>query len=150
MMTLALRSATPPAVTPVPTFATLPMTLVSSFVETVDDWLTKVEERLIQLLQLPAGWDGYQSQRVSPLTARFVTNILGSVMSSHTPAPSIVPVSGGGLQVEWHRNGLDIELYVAKPLQAELYVSFSDGRPDLERELTSDFGVLSTVLADLA
>jgi len=148
-MTLALRYAAPAAVT-VPAFAALPLTLASSFVETVDDWLAQVEERLTQLLLLPKGWDGYQSQRVTPQTARFVTNVLNSVMAGHTPAPSIVPVSGGGLQVEWHRNGLDIELYVAKPMQAELYVSFGDDRPDLERELTSDFGVLSTVLAELA
>lgn len=118
-------------------------------VKTVGDWRATVEERLRQLLQLPIGWDGYQSQPISPPTAQFVTDVLRSVMVSQTPAPAIVPVSGGGLQVEWHRSGLDIELYVAKPHQTELYVSFSDGC-DVEYKLTSDFGALSNVLAMLA
>jgi hypothetical protein len=149
MTQLALNYADPAAVM-LRSYVPAHLMVVSSFSETEDDWIAEVEDRLSQLVQLPTGWDGYRSQRVSPATARFVSNLLVSVMKGQMPAPSIVPVSGGGLQVEWHAGGLDIELYVAKPMQAELSVCYADGRPALERELTSDFRLLSSVLDELA
>lgn len=53
------------------------------------------------------------------------------------------------MQIEWHEAGLDIELYVPRPLKAEIYVHYGDGRPDLESDLTADFSMLSSVLDEL-
>lgn len=132
------------------TFSVPKLRAFSSFELANDDWSSQVQRRLNRLTNLPVGWDGYNAQRVSTLTARFAWDLLSSVMTKGTAAPSVVPVTGGGLQIEWHRNGLDIELYVSKPMKAELFVSYSDDRPDLEIELTSDFRLLSSALAELA
>ena len=151
MTELALTYTDPSAVTvQTATFAAPRLRVLSSFAPASNDWSSKVEHRLNRLTKLPVGWDGYKGQRVSPLTARFVWDLLSSVMTKTTATPSVVPVTGGGLQVEWHRGGLDIELYVSKPMKAELFVSYADDRPDLELELTSDFGALSSALAGLA
>lgn len=113
-------------------------------------WQHRVRARLDQLRALPQNWDGYHSVAISPSVVQFVMDVLGSAMPPFTSAPSIVPVSGGGLQLEWHEGGLDIELYVSKPYQAELYVGYLDGRPSLEMDLNADFEDLTDALREIA
>ena len=38
--------------------------------------------------------------------------ILTKILDDQTPPPSVVPTWEGGLQVEWHRNGVDLEIEV--------------------------------------
>ena len=113
-------------------------------------WQHRVKARLDQLRALPQSWDGYHSVPISPSVAKFVLDVLGSTMPPFTSAPSIVPVSGGGLQLEWHEGGLDIELYVSKPYQAELYVGYLDGRPAIEMDLDADFEELTDALREIS
>jgi hypothetical protein len=134
---------------PTEAFAASGVIVVPSWPEAAGDWTHDVQRRLNRLTNLLVGWDGYHGKPVSPLTAHFAWNLLSSVMRPTTPIPSLVPVAGGGLQIEWHEGGLDIELYVAKPMKAELYVAYGEGQPTLERELTADFSELSAALAHL-
>jgi hypothetical protein len=72
-------------------------------------------------------------------------------MGPTIPSPSIVPAHGGGLQLEWHTGGLDIELMIYRPFDAELSVSFNDGRDDIDdAPLTTNFRLLSEALEELA
>jgi hypothetical protein len=72
-------------------------------------------------------------------------------MAGHTPAPSIVPTHGGGLQLEWHVGGVDVELMIYRAFEAELSVSFGDDRVPIEdKPLSADFNDLSTALCELA
>jgi hypothetical protein len=36
--------------------------------------------------------------------------VLVEVMEIDSPAPSVVPLSDGGIQVEWHRHGRNLEI----------------------------------------
>ena len=40
-------------------------------------------------------------------------SVLGSIMGATSPAPSVVPLGDGGLQLEWHRNQQDLEVVFA-------------------------------------
>lgn len=115
----------------------------------VHAWEQVARDRLQRLMALPTGWDGYRSSPVSPSIARFAINVLNSVMGDCTPYPSIVPVAGGGVQIEWHEGGFDIELRISAPLKAELYVEFADGRDAIEKMLKADFSELSAILGEL-
>jgi len=113
-------------------------------------WRAVVEKRLNELLKLRKGWDGHNSGPVSSATATFARAILRSVMTDETPPPALVPANGGALQLEWHQQGLDIELMIYRATDAELTVHFHDGRPSIEEQsLTTDFQVLSGVLEEL-
>lgn len=112
-------------------------------------WIRSVADRVEYLRSLRRGWDGYVSAPIQTDSLYFALSILNSVMQSHTPPPFIAPVSGGGLQIEWHEGGLDIELFIPQPLRAELYVEYSDGREPLELELVSEFGPLNKALAEI-
>ena len=37
-------------------------------------------------------------------------SVLANTLESQTPPPTIVPTWDGGLQAEWHRNGVDLEI----------------------------------------
>lgn len=114
-------------------------------------WRSRVDQRLTELSKLRQGWDGYGADRISSTVLNFARSVLESVMSVQTPAPSIVPTHGGGLQLEWHIGGVDAELMIYRPFEAELNVSFGDGRPSVEdKPLTTDFSELSKALCEIA
>lgn len=113
------------------------------------NWQIETEARLKQLLSLPRSWDGYGSEPVSQAVAQFALDALSSAAPRHAPSPAIVPISGGGLQIEWHEGGADIELHIPRPYQAELYVAFLDGRPPIEIELDSDYTALTMALQEI-
>ena len=75
-------------------------------------WGAAMQNRLGELTVLPIGWDGYFGQPVSAQCASFVAGMLESLYQDGVPAPSLVPGSDGGLQVEWHRKMFDVELDV--------------------------------------
>ncbi len=126
------------------------MTLLDRRAESEREQLVAIMNRLRQLLHLPVGWDGYQAGPVSPGIVDFASSILASVMTPDAPIPSIVPSSNGRLQIEWHRKGLDIELFVEAPMQAELLIEYDDAREPIELNLTSDYTVLTKALAEIA
>lgn len=46
----------------------------------------------------------------------------------------------GGLQIEWHANGLDIEIAISEPLSANVWVEDINASSDgIETNLTNDF-----------
>ena len=118
--------------------------------EQVQHWHQDAHARLIHLMSLSKGWDGDESPAVRPEIATFAWSALSSVMSSATPMPFIAPVSGGGLQIEWHSGGLDIELYIPQPSRAELYIEYQDGRESVEQDLTSDFERLCSAVQEIS
>lgn len=113
------------------------------------NWQLETEAKINQLLRLPRGWDGYGSEPISQSVARFALDALSSAATAFMSAPSVVPVAGGGLQMEWHEGGVDIELCIPRPYQAELYVAFLDGRPPIELELGTDYTALTMALQEI-
>jgi hypothetical protein len=64
------------------------------------------------VIALEAGWDGSNGR---PMTVdAFITalKVLEETMAWDTVAPTIVPVSDGGVQLEWHCAGVDLEVYI--------------------------------------
>jgi hypothetical protein len=113
------------------------------------EWTRSVTERVKYLRSLRRGWDGYASVPIQEDILSFALSMLDSAMQSETPPPFIAPVSGGGVQIEWHEGGLDIEFYIPQPLRGELYVEYSDGREPLELDLVSDSRPLNEALQEI-
>jgi hypothetical protein len=44
-----------------------------------------------------------------------VIQLLADLLNSEVPSPLIVPRVRGGIQLEWHTAGVDIEVYVDSP-----------------------------------
>ena len=86
-------------------------------------WADAVNAKLTDLCRLQVGWDGYRGVATRQDVARFAFRMLSVVLKPSTPAPSIVPLSSGGLQLEWHTDNADIELKILAPFAVEAWVS---------------------------
>lgn len=73
-------------------------------------WLAPTMNRLREVLQLAAGWDGYGAAEPRVDHAVDALIFLRRVMLPGTPLPAIVPLNDGGVQLEWHEGGLDFEV----------------------------------------
>lgn len=62
-----------------------------------------------RLLALKKNWDSYGGQAIRRKAVDAAIRIRAAVATE----PSFVPMSNGGVQVEWHRQGFDIELEVS-------------------------------------
>ena len=86
-------------------------------------WFSDAIVRLEGLATLASDWDSYGAKPVAAdmtmAAVRFLASV--AVASPGVHEPSIVPLSDGGIQVEWHRGGIDLE------------ISFSDDEPGVYR-----------------
>jgi hypothetical protein len=99
-------------------------------------WTTPVVDALNRLLRRR------DSEDVVPTSAavRSAIETLARVMEIDSVVPSVVPSFGGGLQLEWHCRGVDLEVYVEADGSVSAWCQHAsgrewedDGEPDLTR-----------------
>lgn len=112
-------------------------------------WVSSLHARFEELSQLPVGWDGYSGRSVSFHVASFAANLLERLCVDEVPAPNIVPGGDGTLQIEWHRNGFDIEIHIQAQQEVFCYRQDLQNGYEEELRLTNDFSVLQTWIDDL-
>jgi hypothetical protein len=71
-----------------------------------------IVDRIKAIGELGPGWDGAGGLPVSDAALQMALGVLSETMSSDSVAPEVVPTSDGGLQLEWHFAGVDLEVYV--------------------------------------
>ena len=67
-------------------------------------------DTLLGLLRLEFNWDSYGALTVSPRAVCAALRFLARELPAGAPLPSFVPTVDGGIQLEWHVGGIDIEL----------------------------------------
>ena len=87
--------------------------------------------------------DGWTSggKRTEREAVAAVLDLLLVILDDHTPPPSVVPTWGGGVQVEWHRNGVDFEIESDPDGVVEYY--FKGSNEEREGRIGDDFGQLA-------
>ncbi len=74
-------------------------------------WLREVEDEMVKLLSLEAGWDSYGALQVDPAQVVSAIALLRRIVNEvDTSRPSVVPTNKGGVQLEWHERGTDLEI----------------------------------------
>jgi catechol 2,3-dioxygenase-like lactoylglutathione lyase family enzyme len=113
-----------------------------------DDYLNR---ELSRLFALPAGWDGPSAEEVTVEAITEAVSVLAAVAGEAAPAPQFFPLRDGGIQVEWHIGGNDIEIEVNGAGQAYVFAARSDGQTvaDGEVEANRDASPLRAVAAFL-
>lgn len=69
-------------------------------------------EAVVDLLSLPRGWNSYSAKPIDHHSAREAIRLLAEYLKAGTPAPSVVPTVRGGIQLEWHTRGANVEIYI--------------------------------------
>lgn len=73
-------------------------------------WLRESVARVQRLTALRPGWDSYEAVPVRASTATMAVQFLLDHAYRELAPPAVVPLSDGGIQLEWHRGGLDLEI----------------------------------------
>jgi hypothetical protein len=89
----------------------LKLTPHSTIALTSPPWIRSVVDRIDYLLStLVEGWDGEGGLPIDFDTAMECLSFLLQKALHETPAPQIIPTALGGLQLEWHMGGTDLEI----------------------------------------
>lgn len=106
------------------------------------DWLAPTAQVLADLLHLPSGWDSYAARPVTTSHVEAALQVLWSVIRRDTPAPTVVPTNQGGVQLEWHTGGIDLEIETLS--KRRFLVSFEEAgtATEWERVIESDLSLI--------
>ncbi len=74
------------------------------------DWIKESEIVLEQLASLEPGWDSYRGKPISPYHIKLSWEFIHQIAQCYPPKPHIGPVPDGGVQIEWHTKGIDLEV----------------------------------------
>jgi hypothetical protein len=81
----------------------------------------KSVEAVVDLLSLPPGWNSYSARPIEHQSAKQAIQLLAEYLKPGTPPPSVVPTVRGGIQLEWHTAGADLEIYIESPNEVSFF-----------------------------
>jgi len=106
----------------------------------------EIRPRLEEFTRYPVGWNSYGAPPLRPDTKDFALSVLNSIMKPRTPLPHVAPSSVGGLHVEWHEKGVDLEVHIIAPYDCGVWFCDSQdpSAPSISDKIsTADLGVLT-------
>lgn len=113
-------------------------------------WFKRTVDRLNDFLRLPEDWDGYGAKPVNPRCVLEALRLVLDIIRADTPAPSFVPLALGGIQFEWHENGIDLEVEVRSPSELLVYCLDSQTGSEHELELSHNLSALVQFVDNLS
>lgn len=113
-----------------------------------------LSEELNRLFALPAGWDGSSSDEVTTQAVQETVAVLAAIVSEISSPPQFFPLRDGGIQVEWHVGGNNVEIEVNCAGDAYVFAERSDGEivadGEIRRGEDEPLRVVATFLNDLS
>jgi hypothetical protein len=112
-------------------------------------WLRTVLREIRVLSDLDDNWDGYGAGPIRADVLDYTLGLLQSVMEDF-PAPQLTPMSHEGVLLEWHRDGVRLEIEIENA--GEAYVSYENEENGTDRswEVKADFNSLFGPLRAIA
>ena len=112
-------------------------------------WLRTVLQEIKAVAALTEGWDSYGAGPIRRDVLWYALRLMQSVMDDY-PAPQLTPMSHEGVLLEWHRNGIHLEIEVENA--GEAYVSYENEETGADDfwEVRADFTSLSEPLKAIA
>jgi hypothetical protein len=114
------------------------------------EWLSRTEEAIESLLTLPENWDSYDARVIEVRAVRAAIELLRSIVQLDTPQPIIVPTNRGGIQIEWHTRGIDLEIETTADREVRVLYENPQENAEEEFELGSDLKPLTDLTAKLS
>ena len=102
------------------------------------DWIHSTVRSTIGLLSLGENWDSRGARAVSPRSVEEVVRLLHRTAELPLPRPSVVPTCDGRIQVEWHTQGVDLEIESLGMDRFRLYFCNDAEGVETEIDLTSE------------
>lgn len=80
-------------------------------------WIFDCDQRLTEISHLSPGWDGHGAREMNADAVAFARQLLIQIASPGLPAPHVAPLANGGIQLEWHAKGIDMEIEITDPYE---------------------------------
>lgn len=103
-------------------------------------WLNQTVPELVRLLWLPKNWNSDNPEQINPRAIEKILALLLAILEANSPPPVVVPTTRGGIQVEWHQNGIDLEIEAFNSNKVGYY--FSDPGGEQEGTIEDDPAIL--------
>jgi hypothetical protein len=113
-------------------------------------WISSLEKQMLAMFALQPGWDTYYGRQITVDSAEAALSFASTYLEPETVDPWLVPLADGGLQLEWHENGVDLEVAFPETDDPELYALDLDTGDELTADPRSiDPADLQDVLTKL-
>lgn len=112
-------------------------------------WVEQVTRRVDELARLGRNWDGRYADEISCDVLYFAWAVLNTVMRPQAPAPAMIALSHGGVQLVWSTGETEVEVEIIRPNEAIIYWRGRDAagnESEQEWPASTDFGKLAEVL----
>lgn len=112
-------------------------------------WFDPLVQGFVDALALPPDWDSYGAGPIASRIVHDALNFANAVLGPTSPPPRVVPLSSGGLQLEWHRNGVDLEVVFDRDDEPFFYYHNRTSGEESEYSLPAEVALLGSILANL-
>lgn len=112
-------------------------------------WFDPLMQGFVDLLTLPAGWDSYNAVPINPKLVDTAIAFMNGLLGPSSPAPRVVPLASGGLQVEWHRKGIDVEVVFDQDEGPYFYYRNRASGEESERNVQDERSSLTAIISSL-
>lgn len=112
-------------------------------------WFDPLVQGFVDLLSLPPKWDSYSAVPIDPKLVHEAMGVANELLLPTSSAPRVVPLSSGGLQLEWHRQGVDLEVVFDRDGEYSFYYRNRVNGDESEHLLSEDIGMLRSVIHNL-
>lgn len=112
-------------------------------------WFDPLMQGFVDLLTLPPNWNTYGSGQIDPNVIHEAMNLVAGLLGPSAPAPRVMPLSSGGLQIEWRRKGIELEIVFERGEQAFFYYRNRATGEESEHTLPLESALLKSVIEKL-
>jgi hypothetical protein len=113
-------------------------------------WFDAVARKCVSFVELENNWDSYGGRPVHESIAQAAANLIVQLVRASVPEPTVVPTSGGGIQLEWHTTTVDLEIELASAGRiSAVFEDRTTGR-EWEHEFQSDLSLLVEAVGQLS
>lgn len=112
-------------------------------------WFDPLVQGFVDVLTLPPDWNSYQAKTINPKTVDEAMNFIVAVLAPTSPAPRVIPMSSGGIQLEWHRSGIDLEVVFDVGDQPFFFYQNRGNGEESEHSLPENSALLKSLIAGL-
>ena len=127
------------------TFFRLNNTVIEA--EDFSEWVRPTVEALNSKLQLLPNWDSHGALPIDEQRVDDAIKVLSGTMSGNSEVPWVVPTTDGGIQLEWHREGEDLEVEISGTRTASIYFHNANTGEEWEVPLFQNIPRLRELLA---
>lgn len=112
-------------------------------------WVPGLVARIGELLAFPADWDGRGGRPATAEATLITLHVLSDLSVPGVPGPSAFLLPDGGLQLEWHTGGWDLEIEVRPNGDVDAWGGAVDGSAQVAADSVVDLWQVRDVLAGL-